>query len=57
MKNILISIFNRPPNANTFLETFFNELNHTDLYKNEVYFPEDFNVNLLLNDKFILKEN
>ena len=27
------------------------------IHKNEVYFPGDFNVNLLLNDKFILKEN
>ena len=40
-----------------FQKHFFNELNHTDLDKNEVYFSEDFNVNLLVNDKVILKEN
>ena len=57
MKHILIGIFYRPPNVNTFLETFFNDLKHIDLHKNEVYFLGDFNVNLLLNDKFIFREN
>ena len=54
MKPISIGIFYRAPNVNTFLETFFNDLKHIDLNKNEVYFCGDFNVNLLLNDKFIL---
>ena len=57
VKPILIGVFYRPPNVNTFLETFFNELKHIDLHKNEVYFRGDFNVNLLLNYKSILKEN
>ena len=57
VKPILIGVFYRPPNVNTFLETFFNDLKHIDLHKNEVYFLRDFNVNLLRNDKFILKEN
>ena len=57
LKPILIDIFYRPPNVNKFLETFFNDLKHIDLHKNEVYFLGDVNVNLLLNDKFILKEN
>ena len=57
MKPISIGIFNRPPNVNNFLETFFNDLKHIDLHKSEVFFLGDFNVNLLLNDKFILKEN
>ena len=48
--------FNRSPNVNTFLETFFNDLKHSDFHKNEVCFLGDFNANLLLNDKFILKE-
>ena len=53
-----IGIFYRPPNVNTFLETFFNDWKHIDLHKNEVYyFLGDFNVNHLLNYKFILKEN
>ena len=57
MKPISIGIFYRPPNVNNFLETFFDNLKHIDLHKDEVYFLGDFNVNLLLNDKFILKEN
>ena len=58
MRPISTGIFYRPPNVNTFLETFFNDWKHTDLHKSEVYyFLGDFNVNLLLNYKFILKEN
>ena len=57
VKSILIGIFYRPPNVNTFLETFFNDLKHIDLHKNEVYILVNFNVNFLLNDKFILEEN
>ena len=57
MRPISVGIFYRPPNANTFLETFSNGLKHIDLHKNKVYFVGDFNLSLLLNDKFILKEN
>ena len=56
-KPISISIFYRPANVNTFLENFFNDLKHTDLHKNEAYFLGDFNVNLLLNDKFLKRVN
>ena len=56
-REALIGIFYRLPNVNTFLETFFSNFKHIDLHKNEVYFLGDFNVNLLQNDKFILKEN
>ena len=57
VKPISIGIFYRPPNVNTFLETFLNDLKLIDLTKSEVYFLGDFNINLLLNDKFVLKEN
>ena len=53
VKPISIGIFYRPPNANTFLETFQNLI---DFKKFEVYFLGDFNINLLLNNKFLLKE-
>ena len=56
LKPISIGIFYRPPNANTFLETFQNDLNLIDFKKFEVYFLGDFNINLLLNNKFLLKE-
>ena len=54
---ISIGTFYRQPNVNTFLETFFIDLKHIDLHKNDIYFLRYFNINLLLNDKFILKEN
>ena len=57
VKLISICIFYRPPNVNTFLETFFNNLKYIDLLENEVYFLGDFNVNLLLNNEFILKKD
>ena len=57
VKPISIGIFYRPPNVNTFLETFINDLKLVDFKKSEVYFLGDFNINLLLNDKFLLKEN
>ena len=57
VKPISISIFYRLSNVNTFLETFFNNLKHIDLHKNEIYFHGYFNVSLLLYEKFILKEN
>ena len=50
MKPLLIGIFYKPPNVNTFSETFLNDLK-------KVYFLGDFNTNLLLNDQFTLKEN
>ena len=53
----MIDIFYRPPNVNTFLETFVKDLKLIDLKKTEVYFLGDFNINLLVNDKFVLKEN
>ena len=57
LKPFLIDIFYRPPNVNTFLETFVNDLKLIHLKKTEVYFLGDFNTNLLVNDKFVLKEN
>ena len=57
MKPVSRGIFYRPPNENTFLETFFNDFKHIDLHKNEFFCLRNFNVNLQLNDKFILKEN
>ena len=57
LKSLSIGIFYRPPNVNTFLETFANDLKLIDLKETEVYFLGDFNINLLVNDKFVLKEN
>ena len=57
VKPISIGIFYRPPNANNFLETFISDLKHINFEKNEIYFLGDFNINLLSNNKFALKEN
>ena len=56
-KPISIGIFYRPPNANNFFETFLIDLKKVNFNKNEVYILGDFNVNLLQNNKFVLKEN
>ena len=57
VKPVSIGIFYRPPNENTFLETFFNDFKYIDLHKNEFFCLGNFNVNLQLNDKLILKES
>ena len=57
MKPISIGIFYIPPNANNFLESFIKDLRQIDFRKSEAYFLGDFNINILLNDKFALKEN
>ena len=53
----MIGIFYRPPNVNAFLETFVNDLELVDFKKTEVYFLGDFNIDLRVTDKFVLKEN
>ena len=57
MKPISIGTFYIPPNANNFLESFINDLKQIDFKKSKTYFLGDFNINLLLNDKFVLQEN
>ena len=57
LKPLSIGIFYRPPDVNAFLETFAIDLKLIDLKETEVYFLGDFNINLLVNYKFVLKEN
>ena len=40
-----------------FCKQFVNDLKLIDLKKTEVYLLGDFNINLLVNDKFAIKEN
>ena len=56
LKSLSIGSFYRPPNVNTFLETFVIDLKLIDLKKPEVYFLGDFNINHLVYDNFV-KEN
>ena len=57
VKPIAIGMFYRPPNANDFLNIFSNDFQQIDSKTNEIYLLGDFNINLLQNGKFILKEN
>ena len=57
VKHIAIGIFYRPPNENDFLNIFSNEFQQIDSKTNGIYLLRDFNINLLQNGKFILKEN
>ena len=57
VKPIAIGIFYRPPNENDYLNIFSNEFQQIDSKTNEIYLLGDFNINLLQNGKFILKEN
>ena len=57
VKPIAIGIFYRPPNVNNFLEILSNDFTKVDIRKKEIYILGDFNINLLQNGKFILKEN
>ena len=51
LKPLSIGIFYRPPNVNTFLETFANNLKLIDLRKLKFVFLD------IVNDKFLLTEN
>ena len=55
-KPIFVGIIYRPPNNINFLECFNKALDDINLY-NEIFLLGDFNINLLHNGKYILKEN
>ena len=53
-----VGIVYRPPTQANFLEILIQDFkNLIDINKNELYILGDFNVNLLHNDSYILKEN
>ena len=57
VKPIAIRIFYRPPNENDFFNIFSTDFHQINDKTNEIYLLRDFNINLLQNGKFILKEN
>ena len=57
VKPIAMRIFYRPPNENDFFNLFWNGFQQIDNKTNEIYLLEDFDINLIQNGKFILKEN
>ena len=58
MKIISVGIFYRPQMQTNFLEILFQDLkNSIKINKNEVCIVGDFNINLLYDGSYILKEN
>ena len=57
VKPIITGIFYRPLHLNDFLNKFLNIFQKIDNETNEISLPGDFNIALLQNGKFILKEN
>ena len=55
-KPIFVGIIYKPPNNINFLERFNKHLDDINL-DNEILLLGDFNINLLYNGKYILKEN
>ena len=54
---IAVGIFYRPSNKNYFFNIFSNQFQQINSKTNEIYLLRNFNINLLQNGKFILKEN
>ena len=57
VKPIAVGIFYRPPNSNDILNLLSDNFQQIDLKKKEIYLLGDFNINLIQNGKFLLKEN
>ena len=57
VKPIAIRIFYRLPNENYLFNVFSNDFPQIDNKTNKIYLLRDFNINLLQNGKFFLKEN
>ena len=55
-KPIFVGVIYKPPNSINFLECFNKHLDDINL-DNEIFLFGDFNINLLHNGKYILKEN
>ena len=57
LKPILIGIFYRPPTQRSFLETLIKDFETLNLDNKEIYILGDFNINLIQNNIYILKEH
>ena len=50
-----ITVIYRPANQSIFLETLNDNMNKIDSVNNEIYILGDFNINLYINDSYILE--
>ena len=53
-KPITVGTIYRPPNQSNFLEILNDNMNKIDSTNNEIYILGDFNINLYINDLYIL---
>ena len=55
-KPVTVETIYRPPNQSNFLEILNDNMNKIDSLNNEIYILGDFNINLYINDSYILAE-
>ena len=56
-KPILVGTIYRPPSQNNFLELLNSNMNKINSVDNEIYIHGDFNINLFLNNSYVLEKN
>ena len=56
-KPIIVGTLYRPPCQNTLLELLNSNMNKINSVDNEIYILGDFNINLFLNDSYVLEKN
>ena len=55
-KPVIVGTIYRPPSQNNFLELLNSNMNKINSVDNEIYILGDFNINLFLNDSYILEK-
>ena len=55
-KPVIVGTIYRPPSQNNFLELLNSNMNKINSVDNEIYILGDFNVNLFLNDSYVLEK-
>ena len=56
VKPVIVETIYRPPSQNNFLELLNSNMNKINSVDNEIYILGDFNINLFLNDSYILEK-
>ena len=56
-KPVIVGTIYHPPHQNNFLELLNSNMNKINSVDNEIYILGDFNINLFLNDSYVLEKN
>ena len=56
-KPVITGTIYRPPSQNNFLELLNSNMNKINSVDNEIYIHGDFNINLFLNNSYVLEKN